>query len=122
MPCSPRLLLHLFIGTIVAGVVFAGILYYFSGISIAAYFPSISFCPFHAITGFNCPGCGMTRAFLAIGQLKFKEAFALNPFAFPLFTLMLAYLFCGRLPGWLANKWIVRLTLAGVFVFWIYRI
>ncbi len=37
-------------------------------------------CPIHAITGFKCPGCGVTRMFLALMRLDFKSAFDSNPF------------------------------------------
>ncbi len=35
-------------------------------------------CPFHYITGLKCPGCGMTRAFLALGEFNFSAAFNFN--------------------------------------------
>lgn len=38
-------------------------------------------CPFRAITGLPCPTCGGTRAWMALGSLKFREGFALNPLA-----------------------------------------
>ena len=36
-------------------------------------------CPFYALTGVPCPGCGLTRAGLCLLQLDFAGAFALNP-------------------------------------------
>lgn len=35
-------------------------------------------CIFNKITGLYCPGCGVTRMCLAIGQLDFKRAFYSN--------------------------------------------
>ncbi len=32
-------------------------------------------CVFHLITGLKCPGCGVTRMFLHLASLEFKEAF-----------------------------------------------
>lgn len=36
-------------------------------------------CVFLALTGFYCPGCGMTRAAHALVHLQFARAFAMNP-------------------------------------------
>lgn len=44
------------------------------------------FCPIRHLTGILCPGCGMTRAFLALAELDIPRAFALNPFSIPLFA------------------------------------
>ena len=39
-------------------------------------------CPFHTVTSFDCPGCGMTRAITALIKLHYKEAFHYHPFSF----------------------------------------
>jgi hypothetical protein len=46
-------------------------------------------CPFRAATGAPCPGCGMTRAFLLLSQLRVGEAFAAHP-ASPFLALAMA--------------------------------
>jgi len=38
-------------------------------------------CPFRALSGIACPGCGMGRALLHLAQLRLGEATALHPFA-----------------------------------------
>lgn len=43
-----------------------------------AFFPP---CPVHALTGLHCPGCGTTRAFLALGRGEFALAWHNNPLA-----------------------------------------
>ena len=35
-------------------------------------------CPFHSITGYNCPGCGITRMVLCLLSGNIKEAFYEN--------------------------------------------
>lgn len=40
-------------------------------------------CPFHVLTGLNCPGCGNTRAVINIIQFKFLKALSYN-YLFPL--------------------------------------
>lgn len=39
-------------------------------------------CPFQAITGLGCPGCGMTRALLLVSQLQWIPALRMNPLVF----------------------------------------
>ena len=35
-------------------------------------------CPFHLVTGYLCPGCGITRAFFALLELDFHKALTYN--------------------------------------------
>ncbi|MBI4559147.1 MAG: DUF2752 domain-containing protein [Candidatus Hydrogenedentes bacterium] len=49
-------------------------------------------CPFHAITGFHCPGCGSLRALHALLRGHLVEAFDFNPLMI-LFLPILAYMF-----------------------------
>jgi len=37
------------------------------------------FCPFHAITGWVCPTCGLGRSLVAGASLAFSESFRLHP-------------------------------------------
>lgn len=46
-------------------------------------------CPFHKLTGYSCAGCGISRAFIAIGHAEFTQALRLNPLAFILFPFLL---------------------------------
>lgn len=39
-------------------------------------------CIIHSLTGFNCPGCGITRMCVNISKLQFKKAFEYNRFIF----------------------------------------
>ena len=44
---------------------------------VAAYF--YTGCPIRFFTGISCPGCGMTRAVLALCRLDFALAFEMHP-------------------------------------------
>ncbi|MDP8257403.1 MAG: DUF2752 domain-containing protein [Candidatus Alcyoniella australis] len=46
-------------------------------------------CGFHRATGLPCPGCGSTRAFVAMGHGQFNTAWTFNPSAVVLYLLML---------------------------------
>lgn len=67
----------------------------FSTPLLGAYFYSYTnynsplFCPIKAFTGIPCPGCGMTRGFMAIASGNFKEAISYNLFS-PILFLVLA--------------------------------
>jgi hypothetical protein len=62
---------------------------------VAAYFYSHTqysspfFCPIKALTGIPCPGCGMTRSFIAIAQGNLQGAVAYHLFGIPLFLGLL---------------------------------
>lgn len=63
-------------------------------ILVAAVFLLDISCPIRKLTGFPCPGCGMTRAWLAVLKLNFKEAFRFHPLWFlpvPLFVLSVTH-------------------------------
>ena len=62
----------------IAGVAFMAALYLVWAYdpSTAGFFPS---CPIHALTGYNCPGCGATRATHALLHGDVAAAFAFNP-------------------------------------------
>ena len=49
-------------------------------------------CIWVAITGFPCPGCGLTRAGIALLRGEFKEAFQIDPFIYVIAALLV--LFC----------------------------
>jgi len=51
--------------------------------------PQVPLCAFQNTTGLPCPGCGLTRAFCAIGHGDFAAAWAFHPFSFLLYALAL---------------------------------
>lgn len=48
-------------------------------------------CLFYKITGFYCPGCGLTRCVKALLKLEFYQAFRYNPLIIVLGFLFLIY-------------------------------
>ncbi|MBQ2676830.1 MAG: DUF2752 domain-containing protein [Clostridia bacterium] len=52
-------------------------------------------CVFYEITGLYCPGCGNTRAAMAIVKLNFSEAFSYNAiFLIEYLYIIYVYVFC----------------------------
>lgn len=49
-------------------------------------------CPFHAVTGLLCPGCGVTRMCLALLRLDFAAAWEANPVLLLLLPVLTALL------------------------------
>ena len=60
-------------------------------------------CPFHAITGFYCPGCGITRCIISLLHFDFYRAFRYNPLVFILLPFISAYILY-KLYIWLFEK------------------
>jgi WD40 repeat protein len=44
-------------------------------------------CTWHRFTGWDCPGCGLTRSFISLGHGQFLRALAFNPVGPLLFAL-----------------------------------
>ncbi|MGI8469126.1 MAG: DUF2752 domain-containing protein [Pyrinomonadaceae bacterium] len=61
---------------------------YFNPVT-AGFFPQ---CPFHALTGMNCPGCGLTRGFHALFQGDVLGALHYN-LLLPIYAFIFGYLF-----------------------------
>lgn len=59
-------------------------------------------CIFHSLTDLTCPGCGMTRACLALAQGKFGVAWSYHPFSFLIVGLAIPAAF---FPIWLKSAW-----------------
>jgi hypothetical protein len=119
---QPDSLLRIFIGIILSIVIASGILSIFFNTELLTFLSHFSLCPFHTITGIPCPGCGMSRAFLLLGQLKIKQALNMNIFSLALFFLMVIYFVIGHIPQRLKNKYIVYTSLSAVLIFWVLRL
>lgn len=47
-------------------------------------------CPIHYLTGYYCPGCGITRMLFSIIKLDFYQAFRYNPLVFVMLIIYVA--------------------------------
>ena len=80
-------------------------------------------CPFHALTGLYCPGCGTTRALHALLHFDWPKALSMNPLAviaIPLLPLLCLHQLRPRmvLTRWMADA---RAWLVVVLVFAVLR-
>ncbi|WP_246006950.1 DUF2752 domain-containing protein [Actinomadura pelletieri] len=76
-------------GLVLGGVAAGALLVAFRDPNEAGHYPS---CPFLAITGYYCPGCGMMRLVHALTHGDVGTAFGFNPLMFLLLPV-LGYLF-----------------------------
>lgn len=78
-------------------------------------------CPTKMLLGISCPGCGMTRACLAVLRFDFKDAF----FYHPLFILVpfmgIAFLWKERFPKRLLRAFWIGISIIFILV-WLYRL
>lgn len=54
-------------------------------------------CPIKFVTGVSCAGCGMTRAWLSVLRLDFRQAFAYHPLFWTVPIAAAIYLLRGRM-------------------------
>jgi len=91
----------------------------------AGHYPT---CPFLAITGWYCPGCGALRAVHALAHGDLVTALARNPFT----VVAVGYLVVtwllwfrrsakGRPLRWLAPPWVLYGVLSAILAFWVLR-
>ena len=69
---------------------------------VARFAPLAPGCVFHALTGVPCPGCGTTRAVLALAHGDVLAALGWNPLAAA--TLLAGGAACALAPLWLALR------------------
>jgi hypothetical protein len=91
---------------------------------------SIPVCPFYAITGLYCPGCGTLRSLHALLHADLRSAFGFNAVTVLLTPmLVIAWLSVGiagigglRLPRlWNAPRWTGWAIAVAVCLFWVLR-
>ena len=90
-------------------------------------------CGFRLVTGYPCPGCGMTTSFACFVRGDFAASAEANPAGLLLATVSVAFILWslpsvvrGRLwrvsnPGWTAGLLILCVSIAAILV-WVFRI
>jgi hypothetical protein len=91
----------------------------------AGHYPA---CPFLAVTGWYCPGCGALRAVHALGHGDLITALARNPFTVVAVGYLVAtWVFWiqrvarGRPARWSAPPWVLYGVFGAILAFWVLR-
>lgn len=69
------------------GLIVVFVAYYIISSKTGFYIP----CIFNKITGYKCPGCGITHVLFDLINFKFKEAFMENPLVFIYLPFIVMY-------------------------------
>jgi len=107
---------------VIVAVAASGACYYLFGLDLLDHTAPFSFCPFRSVTGLHCPGCGMTRAMLSLGQLKLADALSFNPFSLPLLAGMILFVFTGSVPFRRYHALAARTALIAILAVWLTRL
>lgn len=101
------------------------------GIVLLTYYFLVRFifsasCPSVIITGFPCPGCGITRAFLFVMTGQFERAWNINPLSYGWILLALyagvqRYLFGRKAKGWKTMMIVLAVAIMGLYIYRMYR-
>lgn len=79
-------------------------------------------CIFKEIFGFKCPGCGITRALLAVLRGNLKAAFEFHWMVFSLPILYLCFLYDGRpFKNKFMNILLYTVIISGFMINWIFN-
>lgn len=77
-------------------------------LKILNYFGIVIYCPISYLTGYYCPGCGITRMFISLFKLDIYQAFRYNPLIFIYLVCLVIYiivdLFTHKLNKIILNK------------------
>jgi hypothetical protein len=119
---TPNHFLRILVIIVLAVIFSSGVFFYLFEIDFINHLPTRPLCPFHAITGLTCPGCGMTRAMLSLGQLKLVTAIGYNLFSLPLLILMIFYVWPGKIPSFLQHPVFSIFMLLLVIIVWLMRL
>ena len=82
-------------------------------------------CVFHRLTGWDCPGCGMTRSWVCLLKGDWHQAWAWHPFGIP---LALAFVIACLLPGRVLQRlwqskalaWASSIAVAALLGWWLW--
>jgi hypothetical protein len=91
-------------------------------LALSSHLPALPLCPFHYLTGVECPTCGTTRAVWFIVHCEFRNAWMMNPIGFIVVAAVvrrIAMLAC-RNPRFVAvmgERWLEITLLSAFFVF-----
>ena len=82
---------------------------------------ALTLCPFKFVADIGCPGCGMMRAIIRLGQLQFTEAWSYHPFSYPVLLGTTLYAAAGELPRKALHAPLAAVALGLIILLWFVR-
>ncbi len=119
---SSQNILRLLCAGLLSFVAFNGLLLGGFDVDLLQFLPKQSICLFYIIFDMPCPGCGIFRGIIAIGQGRFHQALFFNPFAFPLLISFFIYVFRPSKIQSIRNPMWFQIGLGLVLSVWILRL
>ena len=98
-------------------LVISAIIAFFSFVdpTTSPYFPR---CTFRALTGFECPGCGTSRALHSLAHGHLIEAFSYNPILFLAIPIVIILIFSKKARRSVALPTVVLIV---ILIYWVIR-
>jgi len=118
---DPDFLLRIAVGGALAGLVVWGVGQRAFGWDPGGLLQLLPGCAFRSAIGISCPGCGMTRAFLLLAELRLADAFAANPASPALAAVMAIWLLRPPHPSPRVRAFACAAALAAVLLAWANR-
>ena len=101
---------------VIATLAFAALVFlYFCNPSDVPHFPR---CPFLALTGYQCPGCGTLRGIHSLLHFRFRDAWGYNPFLVVSIPMIAALTLS---PRFRRSPRVSKTVLAVILVYWLLR-
>lgn len=125
MPVQRKYIIRIIVITLALAI--GGAIYYIFSPEESRFFPQ---CPFHMLTGYDCPGCGSQRALHHLLHLRLLKAFLSNPLLIiliPYLVISLWFEYFGgkekypRARKILFGRNAIYIILAAIILFWIGR-
>ena len=119
--CKPRILSRLVAAVVPVLALVSAIAHFGFNIDLVSNLSPVTLWPVKLLAEVSCPGCGMMRAIIRLGQLKFSEAWIYHPFSYPVILGTSFFALVGKLPWQRLHGPIALVALGLIIMLWLSR-